>query len=709
MTVVLLSTLAFGSEGMWLPEQVPDIASAWTDKGLAIDPETLADPLSKPLGAIVTTGGCSAAFVSDEGLIATNHHCVERWLQQLSDEKSDRFLEGYRAPTREDELSVGPGAKVWVVQAITDVTDAVLDGVGKKTDDVDRERIIDRNEKKVVAECEAARENRRCWIDAFDGGGSYRLVDALELQDIRMVYAEPISVGQFGGEIDNWMWPRQAADFAFVRAYVAPDGSSAPYSEDNVPFEPPHHLEVSTEGVKPGDFVMVAGYPGRTSRRVQAADLQFQAETYLPASSELTRAIADTLISFAEADPEAAKRVGPSISGLENGWKNAQGTLEGLRRGGLIDAKVADEAAMRGWVGQSKKRKKQYGKMLAELDARGETLRAERMQTLTARWVMFSADLLGAAHGAIRWATERQKDDDLARDAGYQDRDRPRREARLRRMDASLHLPSDRAVFQMLLERHADLPADQQIAPLAKWLEEHGGIETSLDTLYASTALTDADARVALLDMDLDALRKSDDPWIDLAFAMEEWQSVERESAKRRSGEALRLRPVWYDLLKAWHAEQGRPFSQDANSSLRLTFGTVQGYHPEDGLWAEPQTTLSGVVRKAGPAPFDVPESLLEDAKAAADSRWADPKLGDVPVNFLADLDITGGNSGSSVLDGQGRWVGLAFDSNWESVAADWVYEDATNRCISVDLRYVFWLLDRNEAGKRVLAELGVD
>ena len=556
--------------------------------------------------------------------------------------------------------------------------------------------------------CEAKTENHRCWTHSFDGGGSYRLVDALELQDIRMVYAEPMSVGQFGGEVDNWMWPRQSADFAFARAYVAPDGSSAPYAEDNVPYQPPHHLEVSTEGVKPGDFVMVAGYPGRTARRVPAADLQFQADTYLETSSSLTRAIADLLIEHAEADPEAAKRVGPSISGLENGWKNAQGTLEGLRRGGLVDAKVADEAAMRGWVGQSAKRKKRWGKLLAELDERGEAMRAERMQKLTARW-LFRADLLSTAHTAVRWASERQKTDDLARDAGLQDRDRPRRVAGFERLDASLHLPSDRAVFTMLLERHAALPEAQQIRALTKWLADNGGLEKSLDLLYSSTKLTDKNARVALLDMDLATLKASDDPWIQLAFVMESWQSVERESARRRAGESLRLQPGWYDLLKAWHEEQGKPFSQDANSSLRLTFGTVQGYAPEDGLWATPQTTLAGVARKAGAAPFDAPDDLVADTSKGPDSRWADPELGDVPVNFLADLDITGGNSGSSVLDGQGRWVGLAFDSNWESVAADWVYEDAVNRCISVDLRYVFWLLDRNEAGQRVLKELGVD
>jgi hypothetical protein len=322
---------------------------------------------------------------------------------------------------------------------------------------------------------------------------------------------------------------------------------------------------------------------------------------------------------------------------------------------------------------------------------------------------MMSADLLGTAHTAVRWATEREKADDLERDAGYQDRDRARRVARFERLEASLHLPSDRAVFGMLLERHGQLPADQQIEPLARWVEAHGGIEKSLDLLYDDPALADTGLRVALLDQDLKTLEASDDPWVQLAVAMESWQKVERASADRREGESLRLRPVWFDLLRAWHAEQGKPFSQDANSSLRLTFGTVQGYEPEDGLWARPQTTLAGMAKKAGDAPFDAPAEVVADAREASDSRWADDALGDVPVNFLADLDITGGNSGSSVLDGQGRWVGLAFDSNWESVAADWVYEDATNRCISVDLRYVFWLLERNEAGKRVLAELGVD
>ena len=707
MLPLLLASLAIATEGMWLPEQMPELADELAAKGLSLDPASLADPLAFPLGAIVTTGGCSAAFVSESGLMATNHHCVERWLQQLSDETHNRHLEGFTATTQADELSVGPGAKVWVVESITDVSKTMLAGIKRKTSDGKRHDLIEANEKQLVATCEE-RPNRRCWLDRYDGGGTWRLVDALEIKDIRMVYAEPMGLGQFGGEIDNWMWPRHGADFAFVRAYVAPDGTSASFNSANVPFKPKHHLEVSTEGVKPGDFVMVAGYPGRTSRHVSAGELRFQAESYLPARAAMMRSYADILQDWASRDEEAAKRVGPAISRLENYYKNTVGTLEGLESGGLIEQKAADEDAMRSWVNTAPDRQATWGAMLDEQDAREALLQAERMGSLTARWAMYSSSLLDTAHDAIRWATERQKKRDLDRDQGYQDRNLERLLATQRSKDATLHLESEREVFTMLLRMHAELPPEQQVMPLSDWLEEHGGIDQSMDLLYGDPALASSEARLALFEQDLDTLRASTDPWVQLAFAVESWLAPEREASEVRAGEALRLNPQWFDLLHSWSEEQGRSFSHDANSSLRVTFGTVQGYEPADGLWAKPQTTLPGLVKKAGDAPFDAPADVVEAAQASQDSRWVDPNLGEVPVNFLADLDITGGNSGSSVLDAKGRWVGLAFDGNWESVAADWVYEDALNRCISLDMRYAFWLMERNEAGQRVLAELGI-
>lgn len=249
MLLALALSLATAGEGMWLPEQVP--ALGLDEQGLELAAEQLSDPLKHPLGAIVSLGFCSASFVSEDGLIATNHHCVTSFLQYLSDADNPVFATGYAAATRADEPTLGPTARVRVVEKLTDVTDVVLGKVGRRTSDAKRHQRIDEATKTLVAECEA-QPGRRCYVAPQFGGSTYRLIQTLELQDLRMVYAPPDAVGQFGGDVDNWMWPRHSADFAFLRAYVAPDGSPAPYADDNVPYQPPHHLEVATEGVDEG-------------------------------------------------------------------------------------------------------------------------------------------------------------------------------------------------------------------------------------------------------------------------------------------------------------------------------------------------------------------------------------------------------------------------------------------------------------------------
>ncbi|MBN2798681.1 MAG: S46 family peptidase [Deltaproteobacteria bacterium] len=705
---LLLPLCAHATEGMWLPEQLPELAPALAEQGLEVDPARLADPLADPLGAIVSLGYCSASFVSGDGLMVTNHHCVGGMLEYLSSGEENRYRDGYRAPTRQDELWVGPTGKVWVVESITDVTEEALQGIKRRTTDAQRRELVDRNEKALVAACEAARPNRRCHVDRYDGGGSFRLVDALELKDVRMVYAEPYAVGQFGGDVDNWMWPRQGADFAFLRAYVAPDGSSAPFAEENVPYHPAHVLPVQPAGVSPGDFAMIAGYPGHTNRQQTAARLRWEVEEGLATKAELMAGVDEILHHHADRDAEAAARLGASINGVENGLKLYRGELEAFGASDALARKEADEQAMRAWVAADRSRQARWGADLAAYDALVAEGLALQGRGRVPSYMVWSSDLLSAAHTALRNAQEASKPD-MERDKGYQQRDRERLEAGLKRFERSHHLPSERELLAYFLGRYQQLPADQQIAALDALLAEWGGVEPALERLYTDPALLDEGYRLGLLDAELATLTASQDPWLRLAAALESFLGEERATAKAREGAALRLVPAWYAIRRAWATEQGRPFYQDANSSLRLTWGHVQGYAPENGLLALPQTTLAGLAAKAGPAPFDIPADLVADALTGPSHPSADPRLGDVPVNFLADLDITGGNSGSAVMNGRGELVGLAFDGVWESIASDWVYQDAVNRCISVDSRYMLWLLERSEAGRRVRAELGLE
>jgi len=696
---------AQADEGMWLPEQIPEIAEPWQERGLQIPPEQLADPLGEPLGAIVSLGFCSASFVSEDGLMLTNHHCVEGFLQQNSTGERNLHRDGYVARTRADELPVGPGGKVTVVESIEDVTEQVLSRVGRRTRDLKRYERISEAKKRLVADCERERA-RRCRVATYRGGAEFRLIQAIELADVRIVAAPPMAVGQFGGEIDNWMWPRHGADFAVLRAYVAPDGSVAEHSDDNVPYKPPHHLEIDVTGAEPGSFVMVAGYPGRTARHRRTASLAWYAQSYLPRRQELIQDVHDILVSHAESDEDARARLGASISRLANGLKNGQGLLDGLSHGDLVAEKEQTEAALLAWIDADPGRTRRWR---ADIDAHLELIHAtqqDRDREFYASWASRGADLLGIARTAVRWAQEREKKHDIERDAGLQDRDRDRIEARFRRLERSLHLASDREVLERILTAYQQAPAESRIAQLDGWIEAQGGLQPALDRLYESPALADTQARLDLLDQDLDTLQDTQDPWVELALVFESWAGPRREISEERSGARLRLEPAWYAALEAWHAEQGETLYDDANGTLRLTLGTVEGYEPQDGLIAVPQTTARGFAAKAGEAPFDAPAHLVDAARDASQHRLADKALGDVPADFLTTLDSTGGNSGSAVLDGQGRLVGLLFDGNYESIASDWVFLDGLTRSICVDIRWVGFVLDHMEGAERVLDEL---
>ena len=347
-------------------------------------------------------------------------------------------------------------------------------------------------------------------------------------------------------------------------------------------------------------------------------------------------------------------------------------------------------------------RNKKYGAGVAELRAvLLKDLSTYRRDRLT-NGLTFTGKLLGVATTSYRWATEHEKPD-AARDQGFQDRDLADLQDRFTQLDRSLHLPSDRELFHVMLGLTQELPADQRIPPIDAWITAAGGIDKALDALYASTPLASTDARLKLLQTKRAELEASTDPWIKLAVAMETWQRGVRAIDKAEDGALSRLRPAYMDALREFHAGQLYP---DANGSLRLSFGRVDGYSPENGVVYAPQTNLAGLVRKVGEAPFDAPVRVVEKAKTAGLSTWADPALQDVPVNFLSTLDNTGGNSGSPTLNAMGEVVGFVFDRNWDAVAADWIYDPVTTRSIHADVRYLLWLLAEVDGGKALVTEL---
>ena len=699
---------ALAGEGMWVPQQLPQIAGPLAKAGLKLAPEQLADLTGDPMGAVVALGGCTASFVSPNGLVATNHHCAYGAIQLNSTPENNLIRNGFNAPTTADELSAGPNARVFVLDSITDVTGQARAAIAAAGDDaLGRTRALEALEKQLIAACEAD-AGFRCRLYSFSGGNSYRLFRNMEIRDVRLAYAPPGSVGKFGGDVDNWMWPRHTGDFAFYRAYVGKDGKPAAYSPDNVPFKPRHWLKFADQPLGEGDFVMVAGYPGSTNRYALAAEFDNAAQWSYPAiAGHFNNQIA--LVEAAgKLDPQVQVRYASSMAGWNNTAKNYQGQLTGFKRIDAAGQKRAEEAAVLAWL------KGQGARGQAALDAHARLLALlEQSQATRERDLalgMFNnTAMLGTASQLYRLAIERAKPD-AERESGYQQRDLPAIEGGLRQLERRYVASMDRQLQAYWLDQYLKLPAAQRVAAIDAWLggNDEAAVKRALDRL-AGTALGSTDERLKWLSADRAAFEASTDPAIQYAVAVMPTLLQLEQERKTRAGENLAARPVYLQAVADYKNSQGEFVYPDANLSLRITFGNVTGYVPRDGVKYTPFTTLEGVVAKeTGADPFDSPQALLDAVAAGRHGGLADARLGSVPVNFLSDLDITGGNSGSPVLDAHGKLVGLAFDGNWESVASNWVFDPAMTRMISVDQRYMRWIMQEVFPAPQLLREIGV-
>ncbi len=657
--------------------------------------------------AAVGFGGCTAVFISADGLLATNYHCALGTIQAASSVKHDYLKRGVLALERSAELpATGPRSSVTVLRSSTDVSAAIKSAAAGAEDDRARYRAIAKAKRKLVAACEAE-PGMRCRVAAFYGNSSYRLFRSLQLRDLRIVFAPPASVGDFGGEIDNWMWPRHTGDFALLRAYIGPDGKPAPRHADNVPYRPSHHLRVSPQGVAPGDFVAVMGYPGRTTRYLPAVEVRRNIEQVLPSQVGLYGRWLDLLSAQAKRSPQLALKVAALKKGVGNRHKNARGMLAGIARMKLLDRVVERDQKLAQWAATPDQ--KRYRGVLGDMAKLSKRRRAAFGRRFVLKAMMRGSMLLALAVDLQRNARD-AKLPDLERQPTYMKRSQRKlwatQKRRLRDFDRELEskLLATLAEFAKTLD-----PPIAALAALSKTAGQNGLTLTEqlAEMLDASSALNDLHTAKRLLEQaDSAALEALDLPLLNLASALA--TELERSNREREQieGAAATLEPAYFAMLEAQHHG---PMYPDANGTPRFSYATVQGYSPRDGLWATTQTTLSGQLAKhSGAPPFVLPAKLRQAASAASSSYWVDPLLGDVPVCFLSNADTTGGNSGSPVVDGQGRLVGLNFDRVWENIAGDFGYNPKLSRNISVDVRYLLWMLDRVYDAKPLLDELGV-
>lgn len=704
MALTLAIPAAQAGEGMWTPQQLPEIAKALKAAGLKLDPSQMSDLVGDPLGAVVSLGNCTASFVSPQGLVVTNHHCAYGAIQLNSTAKKNLMVTGFNATKMADEVSAGPSGRIFVLERIDDVTAQVRAAIASAAAPIERTRAVETLEKRLLSECETG-GGYRCRLYSFMGGNNYRLFKYLEIRDVRLVYAPPSSIGNFGGEVDNWMWPRHAGDFSFLRAYVGKDGKPAAYSKDNVPYQPKHWLKIADQPLQAGDFVMVAGYPGSTSRYALVDEFRSTQDWLYPTISRAYKELVAMVDANGASNPEVAVKYASTKRSWENTLKNFDGQLEGFRRTNALAAKHTEESAVLAWL---KKQRKAGEPALAAYNAI-VGLNAESAKT---RERDLALPQVGGALGntavqLYRLAIERAKPD-AERDSGYQRRDYAGIEAVLGQMDKRYDSGMDSQLQLYWLNRYSHLPAGQHVPELDRWIGGGDG-KAAADAVARmhKSALGKNAERMKWLNADRAAFESSDDPAIKYAVAVMPTLLKLEQARKTRAGELLVARPVYLKALADYRKANGKAVYPDANSSLRITFGNVTGYTKLDGSKQAPFTVLDEIAAKTtGKEPFDTPKAALDAIKAKRYAGLEDAKLGSVPVDFLSDLDITGGNSGSPVMDAQGKLAGLAFDGNWESVASNWVFDPAMTRMISMDQRYMRWVMTVVDPAPQLLQEM---
>ena len=716
--VIICASLAGGAfsgsaaarEGMFTPDQLPGIAGDLRATGLKLNPEELADLTAFPMGAVISLGGCTASFVSPGGLVVTNHHCARGSVQFNSTPENNYLENGFLAASLDQELPAAPGSRVYVTVQVDDVTGQVVGGLDPSLAPRKRLAEIEQRRKALIRACESE-PGYRCQAASFFGGLQYKLIKRLEIRDVRIAYSPADAIGRYGGDIDNWRWPRHTGDFAFYRAYVGPDGQPADYSEDNVPYSPRHYLEVSASGLEDGDFVMAMGYPGSTSRYARLAAVQNTFGWRYPLQVQM---LSDWVAAIEAAAPEGSEariRYESRLAGLNNFLKNLKGQIDGARRNNLIERRARREEDLSAWIAADPHRS-MLGQAIEELDALAAESARESQRGYWYRNAL-RPQLLGAALRLYRLAHERQKPDEK-RESGYQERDMTMFRQRMSVIDRRYDPAVDKAEWMLFLRGYLSQPEEMRFAALdeAMGLDAGAGEEelsARLDEYYCGTTLNSLGTRLSLMEASPAALERSSDPFIRLAVALHETQMEREEASKARAGRYSLLRPQYMRAIINWQRSRGHAAYPDANSTLRVTYGTVMGGSPADGLLYEPFTRLEGILQKdTGEPPFNSPAKQLELIRAKDYGHYHLESIGSVPIDFLSDLDSTGGNSGSATLNADGKLVGLLFDGTLESVNSDWDFDPAITRTIHADTRYMLWVMEKIDGASALIEEMTI-
>ncbi len=704
--MVLLSFSLFISaeEGMWMLSQLKNLELA--KKGITVSVDDIYNP-TKPCitDAVVLLGGGTAEFVSSQGLLLTNHHVAYGAVQRASTGGTDFLTNGFLARTNAEEIEA-PGYSAEVLQSFQDVT-ADFVAFDKILDVVKRNKAIDLKMKEMEEKIEKGKTDISATIGKMFNGKQYILYVHKRFDDVRVVYVPPLSVGNYGGEIDNFMWTRHTGDFSFMRVYMAPDGTGRKYDKTNVPYKPKFWLKLPTEPLKEGDQTFIIGYPGNTTRYLTAATVDEWFNHTYPDRIKLMKEVIDLNDKFAGDSMIAKMKVAGLTKGLNNAMKNYQGNVDGMLRTNFLQKKLDYENELMAFLKKDPKLFAQYGDVLDKIK-----LQHDEMAKTRERDNVFgiAARLMGTIPSTASWfyitAREREKPLKL-QDANFSETDNKRFVSRLQFTYMAVYEPADKAMMVKGLKMVAALPEGQRIKGLDYiFNDKTKTIEQFVDEAYEKSQFKDVKFAQSLEKKSVKELEALNDPFIQMTKSLYPEREIVRENMRKANNTLDELRRKYVDALYAWHGQNLYP---DANRTIRFSLGEVAGYDPRDAVSYKPFTTLQGMLEKdTGKEPFDMPAKLKELYKNKDFGQWSDPVLNTVPIAYTHKVDSTGGNSGSPVLNHKGELVGILFDGNYEAMTGDWQYDDKMQRSISVDIRYVMFIAEKLANAENILKEMGV-
>jgi Peptidase S46 len=702
---------ARGDEGMFLPDAISTLPiKKLNQRGLKIPITDLYNPNGVSIkDAIVIVDGGTGEFLSPDGLLLTNHHVAFEALVSASEQTKDYATNGYLARDRSSELPAR-GYTVSIPQEIKDVTAEVLAGVTDAMSQGERAAAIQNKVRTMVEAARHPADGITAQILPLHEGLSYYKFTYQVLRDVRIVYSPPKAIGFFGGDPDNFEWPRHCGDFTFMRAYVGADGKPADYATGNVPFKPKKFLSISLAGIKEGDFMMVMGYPGLTRRYRESYSVAYNQDVALPFQVDIFTKQIEALENAGKNDEALRIKLQSNIFDIANTLKNDEGSVLAMRRADIVGKKRAQEAAFTRWLEADPARKAKYGEALPSLAKAYEGLNATAARDLLVPQLLQSSDLLAIGFSAQGIAAIKERpgsDSDPAIAAAVA---RALNNAKAAVPERNLSVERELLIY--MLRRAAELPAGQKIEAIEKRFAGTQGEarrraeEDFARSIVDSKNFMTEESMTRLFGLSMVQLRELHEPFVDLALELSPLLAQVQMRTQQFNATVGRWRPL---MVQGMSEMQGFRSYPDANRTLRFTYGEVKGYVPHDAAIYQAFTTLAGVIEKdTGREPFDVPERLKQLYRSRDFGAYANSDGSNVPVNFLSTTDIIGGNSGSPILNGRGEQVGIVFDGNYEGLGNDFFYNDPKGRTISVDIRYVLFILDKFGGAGYLLKELDI-